>query len=139
MRSIAFKRMTDCAVDGINATLPAGRGGQAPKPRSGAPKAQGLRATPSRKTMRNAVRHKPISHFHLTRRPFGHLIWPRISTTLTDVTTKIGEAVDRAQEVIGWHMLLEAEAVEQSLLHHRPLAHHRSVPALSAHTDEVGR
>ena len=37
----------------------------------------------------------------------------------------IDEAVDRAQQMIGRHVLLKAEVVEKSLLHHRTLAHHR--------------
>ena len=35
---------------------------------------------------------------------------------------KIDEAVDLAQEVIARDMTLKAEAVEQRLLHHPPLA-----------------
>jgi hypothetical protein len=34
--------VTERSVEGINATLPAERGGQAPKPRSGAPNGAGL-------------------------------------------------------------------------------------------------
>ena len=37
---------------------------------------------------------------------------------------QIDEPIDRAQQVIRRHMTLEAEALEQRLLHHRPLAHH---------------
>ena len=37
---------------------------------------------------------------------------------------RLDEAVDRAQQVVGRHMLLKAEAVEQSLLPDLPLAHH---------------
>ena len=40
---------------------------------------------------------------------------------------QIDEPVDRAQQVIGRHVPLEAELVEQRLLRHRPLAHHRLV------------
>ena len=40
---------------------------------------------------------------------------------------QIDEPVDRAQQVIRRNMILEAEAVKQRLLHHRPLAHHRPV------------
>ena len=40
---------------------------------------------------------------------------------------KINEAVDLAKKVIGRDMPLEAEAVEQRLLHHPPLAHHRRI------------
>ena len=42
---------------------------------------------------------------------------------------QIDEPVDRTQQVIARHMILDAEAVEQRLLHHRPLAHHRTVSA----------
>ena len=38
---------------------------------------------------------------------------------------QVDEPVDRAQQVIGRHVPFEAELVEQRLLHHRPLAHHR--------------
>ncbi len=38
---------------------------------------------------------------------------------------QIDEAVDRAQQVIGRNMTLDAELVEQRFLHHRPLAHHQ--------------
>jgi len=31
--------------------------------------------------------------------------------------------------VIGWHVILDAETVEQRSLHHRPLAYHRHVSA----------
>ena len=40
---------------------------------------------------------------------------------------QINEPVDRAQQVISRHMILEAEAVKQRLLHHRSLAHHQLV------------
>ena len=40
-------------------------------------------------------------------------------------TLKIHELVDRAKQVIRWHMLFEVELVEKRLLHHRPFAHHR--------------
>jgi hypothetical protein len=36
---------------------------------------------------------------------------------------QIDEAIDLAQEVIAWDMTLKAQAVEQRLLHHPPLAH----------------
>ena len=42
---------------------------------------------------------------------------------------EIDKPVDRAQQVIGRHVILDAEAIEQRLLHHRPLAHHRHVSA----------
>jgi hypothetical protein len=38
---------------------------------------------------------------------------------------KINEAVDLAKKMIGRDMPLEAEALEQRLLHHPSLAHHR--------------
>ena len=41
---------------------------------------------------------------------------------------QVDEAVDRAQQVIGRNVALDAELVEQRLLHHRPLAHHRHAP-----------
>jgi hypothetical protein len=37
---------------------------------------------------------------------------------------QIDEAIDRAQQVIGRHMALQAEAVEQRLLPDLPLAYH---------------
>lgn len=43
---------------------------------------------------------------------------------------QIDEPVDRTQHVIRRYMPLQAEAVEQRLLHHRPLAHHRPNPPL---------
>ena len=45
---------------------------------------------------------------------------------LADVP-QIDEPVDRAQQMIRRDMVLKAEAVEQRLLHHRPLTHHRPV------------
>jgi hypothetical protein len=41
---------------------------------------------------------------------------------------KVDEPVDLAQQVIARNMTLEAEAVEQRLLHHPPLAHHGVSP-----------
>ena len=38
---------------------------------------------------------------------------------------KVDKPVDLAKQVIVWNMPLEAEAVEQRLLHHPPFAHHR--------------
>ena len=38
---------------------------------------------------------------------------------------QINEAVDRTQQIIRWHMVLNAEAVKQRFLHHRSLAHHQ--------------
>ena len=38
---------------------------------------------------------------------------------------QVHEPVDRSQQVICRHMILEAEAVKQRLLHHRSLAHHQ--------------
>ena len=43
---------------------------------------------------------------------------------------QIDEAIDPPQQVILRHVALQAEAVEQRLLHHRPLTHHGSPPAL---------
>ena len=40
-------------------------------------------------------------------------------------TTWFRVAVDRPQQVIRRYVVLDAEAVEQRFLHHRPLAHHR--------------
>jgi imidazolonepropionase-like amidohydrolase len=42
---------------------------------------------------------------------------------LTDRDTRI----DRARQVIGWNVALNAELVEQHLLHHRRLAHRRRI------------
>jgi len=42
---------------------------------------------------------------------------------------QIDEPVDRAQQVICRHVILDAEAVEQCLLHHFPLAHHQRFSA----------
>ena len=41
---------------------------------------------------------------------------------------QIHEAIDLAQQVMVRNMPLEAEAVEQPLLHHPPLAHHGVTP-----------
>ncbi|MER8583607.1 hypothetical protein NKG95_33915, partial [Mesorhizobium sp. M1423] len=38
---------------------------------------------------------------------------------------QIDEAVDRSEQVVRRHMPLQAEAIEQLLLHHTLLAHHR--------------
>jgi hypothetical protein len=73
--------VTEQSVEGINATLPAERGGQAPKPRSGAPQAQGLRATVGRKMMIDAVKRLDV-----TKPTVPTSIGYRIYTTLTDVT-----------------------------------------------------
>ena len=40
---------------------------------------------------------------------------------------QVDEPVDRAQQMIRRDVILEAEAVKQRLLHHRPLAHHQPV------------
>ena len=40
---------------------------------------------------------------------------------------QVDETVDLAKHVIVGDMPLEAEAVEQRLLHHPPLAHHRPI------------
>ncbi|PWC56069.1 hypothetical protein TSO221_03245 [Azospirillum sp. TSO22-1] len=40
---------------------------------------------------------------------------------------QVDEAVDRAKQVVRRDMAFEAELIEQRLLHHRPLAHHRCV------------
>src|SRR6202046_127449 len=50
---------------------------------------------------------------------------------------KVDEPGDLAQQVIVGDMPLEAEAVEQRLLHHAPLAHHR--PNLLIQTEENQR
>ncbi len=44
---------------------------------------------------------------------------------------QINETVDRAQQVARRDMILEAEAVKQRLLHHRPLTHHQPVSPAS--------
>jgi len=44
---------------------------------------------------------------------------------------QIHEPVNRPQQVIRGNMPLQTEAVEQRLLRHRPLAHHRPVSARS--------
>jgi hypothetical protein len=41
---------------------------------------------------------------------------------------KINELIDRAQQVIGRHELVEAKFVKKTLLHHEPIAHHRPNP-----------
>ncbi len=43
---------------------------------------------------------------------------------------QIDETVDPPQQMIVRNVALQAEAVEQRLLHHRPLTHHGSPPAL---------
>ena len=40
---------------------------------------------------------------------------------------QVDEAIKRAQQVVARDMAFEAELVEQRLLHHRPLAHHRRI------------
>ena len=47
---------------------------------------------------------------------------------------QVDEAIDRAQQVIRRDVPLQAELVEQRLLHHRPLAHHR-LASRPAHED----
>jgi len=39
-------------------------------------------------------------------------------------TRQVDDAVDRAQQMFGWDVPLQAELVEQSLLRHPPFAHH---------------
>ena len=48
---------------------------------------------------------------------------------------QIHEPVDRAKQVIGRDMPLDTELVEQRLLHHRPLAHHRRILLRSKRTE----
>ena len=50
---------------------------------------------------------------------------------------QVDKTIDRAQQVIGRNVTLEAELVEQRLLHHRPLAHHRLNLLLSRKTESV--
>ena len=55
---------------------------------------------------------------------------PRLAVKGTQMLAnarQVDEPVDRAQQVIRRDMILEAEAIKQGLLHHRPLAHHRPV------------
>ena len=40
---------------------------------------------------------------------------------------QIDEPVDRSQQMIRRHVILDAEAVKQRFLHHRPLAHHQQI------------
>src|SRR5271170_5371279 len=47
-------------------------------------------------------------------------------------TRQVNETVDLAKHVIVGDMPLEAEAVEQRLLHHPPLAHHGVSPRFAA-------
>ena len=68
---------------------------QAPQPRSGAPKAQGLIARSGRSTIRHAVDrdflppHQPPITFHERRCTRGASASVSISTSLTDVTRAI--------------------------------------------------
>jgi len=48
-----------------------------------------------------------------------------IRSQVTPHSRQINEAVDLPQQVIPRYVSLDAEAEEQRLLHHRPLAHHR--------------
>jgi hypothetical protein len=64
---------------------------------------------------------------------------PENYTTLTDVTRKIDEPVDLAQQVIVRDMALEAEAVEQRLLHHPPFAHHGASPRFTVKSESAAR
>lgn len=82
--------MTDRAMNGINATLPVARGGQAPTPPRGAPKAQGLRASRNRNTLRRAVKRNyiAIAQISLRQPPLAHSVGREIPTTLTDVTPR---------------------------------------------------
>ena len=41
---------------------------------------------------------------------------------------QVDEAIDRAEQMIGRNVPLEAELVEQRFLRHPPLAHHRYAP-----------
>jgi hypothetical protein len=50
---------------------------------------------------------------------------------------QIDEAVDLAQEVIVRDMTLNAEAVEQRLLHHLPFAHHRVSPRFTVKSESA--
>jgi hypothetical protein len=52
---------------------------------------------------------------------------------------QIDEAVDLAQEVIVRDMTLNAEAVEQRLLHHPPLAHHGVRPRFTVKSESAAR
>ena len=39
-------------------------------------------------------------------------------------TRQVDNAVDRAEQMFGWDVPLQAELIEQRLLRHPPLAHH---------------
>ncbi|MER9128087.1 hypothetical protein NKH81_34840 [Mesorhizobium sp. M0959] len=51
---------------------------------------------------------------------------------------QIDEVVDRSEQVIRRHMPLQAEAVEQLLLHHTLLAHHRLNLLLPRRLNQMG-
>ena len=68
----------------------------------------------------------PDHQFRIDRRP-THRAVERLQI-LADAV-KIDEPINRTQQVIFRHMILNAEAVKQRLLHHRPLAHHQHVSA----------
>ena len=50
---------------------------------------------------------------------------------------QIDEPVNRAQQVIARHVILDAEAVKQRLLHHSPLAHHQHISRFAKITESA--
>src|ERR1700756_2138438 len=50
---------------------------------------------------------------------------------MTSDAVQINETVDRPQNIVGGNMVLNPKVVKQTLLHHQPLAYHRSNPRLN--------
>src|ERR1700752_5379574 len=50
---------------------------------------------------------------------------------MTSDAVQINETVDRPQNIVGGNMVLNPKVVKQTLLHHHPLAYHRSNPRLN--------
>src|ERR1700739_2822556 len=50
---------------------------------------------------------------------------------MTADAVQINETVDRPQNIVGGNMVLNPKVVKQTLLHHQPLAYHRSNPRLN--------
>ncbi len=83
-----------------------------------------------------AIYQHPHHQLRIDRRPTRLAV---IRLQMPPDPRKVHKPVDLAQQVIVRDMALKAEAVEQRLLHHPPLAHHRpNLPLLSRTESAAG-
>jgi hypothetical protein len=77
---------------------------------------------------------KDIRRFQVHQREIGvqpPTINGSVSVQVLAHPRQIGETLDRAQQVIGRHVLLKAKAVEESLPHHGAFPYHWPIPQIT--------